>query len=141
MAPPISVSRAMRVAEFRAALRDFQSQNESILRELGMTPQRYLLLLFVKGALDGSSRPTMTELRERMKLSPNTVTELVDRVARDGLVVRDAGIDDQRVVFVRLTAKGTRAVDEAIRATTAQRREFALRFDTLARTFAAALRG
>jgi DNA-binding MarR family transcriptional regulator len=136
----VSVERVMRIAEFRAALRDFQSRGDRVLRELGLTPQRYLLLIFVKGALDGDGRPTMSELRERMKLSANTVTDFVDRAERDGLVAREAADDDQRFVHVRLTPAGERLLDDAILATAAGRREFATRFEAVARTFKAALR-
>lgn len=140
MAQRVPVERVMRVADFRAALREFLSRSESVLRGLGLTPQRYLLLVFVKGAVDGSSRATMSELRERLKLSPNTVTELVDRAERDGLVVREPGPGDQRVVVVRLTGTGEQAVDEAILATATHRHELAERFATLARAFDAATR-
>ena len=50
------------VAEFRAALRQFLHRTERIARQSGLTPQRYLLLLMVKGAPDGSEQSTVTEL-------------------------------------------------------------------------------
>ena len=59
----------MRVAEFRGALRRFLRTSERTARACGLTPQRYLLLLMVKGAPDGSERSTVTELEERLQLA------------------------------------------------------------------------
>ena len=38
-------------------------------RAAGLTPQRYLLLLMIKGAPDGSEQSTVTELAERLQLA------------------------------------------------------------------------
>jgi MarR family transcriptional regulator, organic hydroperoxide resistance regulator len=130
----------MRLAAFREALRDFESRTEHVLRAWGLTPQRYLLLVFVKGALDASERPTMSELRRRLKLSANSVTELVTRAEEAGLVVREPAEHDQRFVYVTLTDEGEQALAGALRETEEYRRDFAESFDTLATTFRAANR-
>jgi DNA-binding MarR family transcriptional regulator len=75
----VTTSEACAVAEFRAELRQFLRRTERIARQSDLTPQRYLLLLMVKGAADGSERSTVTELAERMQLAQSTVTELVSR--------------------------------------------------------------
>ena len=55
----ITTSDVVAVAEFRAALRRFLRRTERIARQSGLTPQRYLLLLMVKGApTAASSRPS-----------------------------------------------------------------------------------
>jgi DNA-binding MarR family transcriptional regulator len=101
-------SEAIHVANFRAALRDFQHETERVARKSGLTPQRYLLLLMVKGAADGSGQTTVTELAERMKLAQSTVTELVKRTETAGLVEREQSEADARVAHIRLTAEGER---------------------------------
>src|SRR5215831_12303093 len=73
---PMAVSEAIQVATFRSALRSFLRSSEQIARENGLTPQRHLLLLMIKGSPDGSERSTITELTDRMKLAQSTVTEL-----------------------------------------------------------------
>lgn len=135
MPPDLTVKRAIRAADFRAALRDFQSRTEQVLRTQGLTTQRYLLLLFVKGAADGNGRPTMSELRGRLKLSPNTVTELVTRAEEAGLVVREAAEGDLRFVHVTLTSRGERVLASAFAETEAYRRDLARSFDALAEAF------
>ena len=101
-------SEAMHVANFRAALRTFQHETEHVARANGLTPQRYLLLLMVKGAADGSGQTTVTELAERLKLAQSTVTELVKRAETAGLLEREQSETDARVAHIRLTDEGER---------------------------------
>jgi len=54
MDPPPSSNEIARVAAFRAALRVFLRKSERNARKSGLTPQRYLLLLMIEGAPDGS---------------------------------------------------------------------------------------
>lgn len=96
------------VAEFRAALRTFLRQSERVARQSGLTPQRYLLLLMIKGAPDGSGESTVTELARRLQLAQSTVTELVSRAEESGLVERRQSGRDGRVAYLRLTAEGER---------------------------------
>jgi DNA-binding MarR family transcriptional regulator len=96
------------VAEFRAALRTFLRQSERVARQSGLTPQRYLLLLMIKGAPDGSGESTVTELARRLQLAQSTVTELVSRAEETGLVERRQSGRDGRVAYLRLTAEGER---------------------------------
>ena len=85
----IPTSDVVAVAEFRSALRQFLRRTERIARQSGLTPQRYLLLLMVKGAPDGGEQSTVTELAERLQLAQSTVTELVSRAEEIGLLARE----------------------------------------------------
>ena len=105
----------VRVAEFRAALRGFLARAEKVARSSGLTPQRYLLLLMVRGAPDGSGRATITELADRLQLAQSTVTELVGRAAEAGLLRREPSGEDGRVAHVFLTEEGERRLAEAFR--------------------------
>jgi DNA-binding MarR family transcriptional regulator len=103
----------LRVAEFRSSLRRFLRRSETVARSAGLTPQRYLLLLMVKGAPDGSEQSTVTELAERLQLAQSTVTELVGRAEEAGLLRRQPSGLDGRVAHVRLTEEGERRLAQA----------------------------
>ena len=103
--PPVEIAR---VAEFRAALRAFLRKSERNARRSGLTPQRYLLLLMIKGSPDGREQSTVTELAERLQLAQSTVTELVRRAEEIGLVEREQSDADGRVAHLRLTSEGER---------------------------------
>ena len=104
----LTAEAAMRGAEFRSALRRFLRRSERIARSSGLTPQRYLLLLMIKGAPDGSEQSTVTELAERLQLAQSTVTELVRRAEEVGLVERKTSSVDGRVAHLRLSEEGER---------------------------------
>ena len=102
------VEDVVAVAEFRTALRRFARRSERVARQYGLTPQRYLLLLMIKGAADGKEQSTVTELADRLQLAQSTVTELVRRAEETGLVTREQSQDDARVAHLRLTPEGDR---------------------------------
>ncbi|MBV8080070.1 MAG: MarR family transcriptional regulator [Actinobacteria bacterium] len=121
----IESTAAARVAAFRTALRTFLRTSEKVARVHGLTPQRYLLLLMIKGAPDGSEQSTVTDLAARLSLGQSTVTELVKRAEQAGLIERERSEDDARVAHVRLTAEGERRFAEAF--TTLEEERAALR--------------
>jgi DNA-binding MarR family transcriptional regulator len=102
------VEDVVAVAEFRTALRRFARRSERVARQYGLTPQRYQLLLMIKGAADGKEQSTVTELADRLQLAQSTVTELVRRAEEIGLVAREQSPDDARVAHLRLTPDGDR---------------------------------
>src|SRR5438309_12062613 len=113
MVAAITTSDYVAVAEFRAGLRQFLRRSERNARQSGLTPQRYLLLLMIKGAPDGSEQSTVTELAERLQLAQSTVTELVRRAEETGLVEREQSASDGRVAHLRLTPEGDRRLMRA----------------------------
>ena len=112
-----------RVAAFRAALRVFLRKSEQNARKSGLTPQRYLLLLMIEGAPDGSGQSTVTELAERLQLAQSTVTELVRRAEETGLLERAQSASDGSVAYIRLTPEGTRRLLQAFTTNEQERQE------------------
>ena len=100
--------------KLRAALRGFLRASEQTARRNRLTPQRYTLLLMIKGAPDGSERSTVTELSQRLQLAQSTVTELVRRAEAAGLVAREPSTSDGRVAYLRLTDEGERRLASTI---------------------------
>lgn len=62
-----------------------------------------------------NSRLRMTELAERVVLTPSGVTHLVTRLERDGLVSRSVDDVDRRSFFATLTRAGHRRLRESRR--------------------------
>jgi len=117
-----TTTEVQQAAVFRVALRGFLRQTERCTEQAGLTPQRYLLLLMVKGAEDGTSRATISELAKRLHLAQSTVTELVNRAAAAGLVRRSSSSADARVVYVELTEDGEDRFAQAFEALTDERK-------------------
>src|SRR5438105_12007791 len=118
----IRTSDVVAVAEFRAGLRQFLRRAERNARAAGLTPQRYLLLLMIKGAPDHSEQSTVTELAERLQLAQSTVTELVRRAEETGLVERERSTVDGRIAHLRLTPEGESRLASAFTSNESERR-------------------
>jgi len=132
----IPLERVIQIAEFRANLRAFLRHNEHSCRRWGLTPQRFMLLLAVKGAPDGTEQQSITDLANRLQLSRNTVTELCVRAEEAGLLTREQSTRDQRVVCIRLTAEGERRLAGVIRENDDYRDELVAAFTNLTDSFA-----
>jgi DNA-binding MarR family transcriptional regulator len=55
---------------------------------------------------------SLSELSERIRAQNSTVTGIIDRMEREGLVVRSRSTEDRRVVHIKLTDKGARIARE-----------------------------
>ncbi|HET8528759.1 MAG TPA: MarR family transcriptional regulator [Gaiellaceae bacterium] len=127
----LNTNEVVDVAEFREALRRFLRQSERMARKAGLTPQRHLLLLMIKGASDGSEQSTVTELAERLQLAQSTVTELVSRAEEVGLVEREQSLSDARVAHLRLTPEGERRLAESFTELADEREQLRAAFASL----------
>ncbi len=79
----------------------FRIHNEFITR-MGMTPQQYYILSHL-WANDGTP---LNELAKVHGTAKSTITGIVDTMEKNGLVFRDRGANDRRVILIRLTEKG-----------------------------------
>ena len=120
------------VARIRAALRTFERSAEDAARAAGLTPQRYLLLLMVKGAPAGDERATITDVAERLKVEPHSITGAVTRAEEAGLVAREACTEDRRRMWIRLTPEGERRLEAVVRALAEQRERLLAAIDGVA---------
>ena len=123
--PPnaVSVTEVQDAAELRRRLRRFLAHGDTTVRRCGLTPQRYLLLLAVKGAPDGSETRTIGGLADDLQLAQSSATELVDRAEAAGLIVRTASPHDGRVVTISLSGEGESRFAAAFRALGGDRAE------------------
>jgi DNA-binding MarR family transcriptional regulator len=97
------------LARFRFGIRRYLRFSEETVRELGLTPQHYQLLLALKGFPD-RDWASIRELAERLQLRHHSVVELVNRAQGQGLVLRSAHPHDSRAVRVALTRDGEKII-------------------------------
>ena len=93
------------ISELRYQIRRFLRFSERAVREAGVTPLQYLLLLHLRG-FPGREWATIAELAERLQAQHHGTVALVSRCEKLGLVVKRSGRPDRRQVQVRLAAKG-----------------------------------
>jgi DNA-binding MarR family transcriptional regulator len=119
------VTNFRQIARMREALRAFEAAAETTARAHRLTPQRYLLLLMVKGAPDGTERAQVGDVAARLRLAPHTVTGAVTRAEAAGLVRRERCTDDRRRTWISLTDEGERRLGAAVAALAPERARLA----------------
>ena len=77
---------------------------ELVLKPVGITPQQFNVLRILRGAEpEGLCR---NELRDRMLSRMPDMTRLLDRMEEAGLVIRERGDRDRRLVRTHITPRG-----------------------------------
>jgi DNA-binding MarR family transcriptional regulator len=119
----VAADEVLQAAEVRRIRRRFLAHGDAAVRRVGLTPERYLLLLAVKGAPDRSEARSIGQLCDDLQRAQSSVTELVDRAEAAGLVVRSVTDSDARVVRVRLTSRGEDRLQTGLIAIRAERKQ------------------
>ena len=94
---------------FRQALRGFLAASEAISRRAGITQQQYQAMLAVRTW--PSLTMTMKDLSEQLLLTHHAAVQLVNRLAKAGLVERMPSSTDRRSVHLKLSRDGAALVD------------------------------
>jgi DNA-binding MarR family transcriptional regulator len=85
-------------------------REDTVLTRVGLTTEQYTVLLAVE-CLDAPVR--ITDIAQSLGRSTNSVSMLVDRMVKAGLVERMRDVGDRREVHVVMTAKGEQALKPA----------------------------
>ena len=101
---PLDPAQYQALAGFRLAMRRFLAAAEGISKSAGLTQAQYQALLAIKTW--PSHAMTMGDLAEQLLLTHHGAVQLVDRMARVGVVERAPSQTDRRSVIVRLTTEG-----------------------------------
>lgn len=105
---PIDEDGFVGLAGFRQALRRFLTFSEAAATSAGVTTQQYQAMLAIRASRKRAL--AIKDLAEELLLRPNGAVQLVDRLEGLGMVRRDAGQRDRRVVIVSLTKLGERVI-------------------------------
>mgnify|MGYP002623480637 CR=1 FL=1 len=80
-----------------------------LLEPLGLTYPQYLVML----VLWEQDNLTVSDICHRLMLDTNTLTPMLQRMEREGFIVRTHGIVDGRQTLVSLTKKGKHLEEQA----------------------------
>ena len=96
------------IADFRATMTHLKcAMSERVLRAGISMGQLHILF-----ALQRTGDMTMTQLADHLAVSLSNATGIVDRIEERGYVERQRVPEDRRVVSIRVTAAGSRLLDE-----------------------------
>lgn len=80
-----------------------------VLEELGLTYPQYVAVV----ALWEEDEQTVKGLSDKLFLEPSTVTPMLKRLEAMGYLTRTRGVEDERIVKVRLTEAGRKLREKA----------------------------
>jgi len=120
----VKLSDYRALAEFRYQIRRFIHFSEEAARHAAVEPQHHQLMLAIKGKSEDEPA-RIAYLAERLQIQHHSAVELVDRLDKKGLIKRTRGEHDRREVFVQLTPRGERILDELTVHTSAELRSAA----------------
>ena len=80
-----------------------------LFSKYGLTTEQWRVLMAIKAR--GPLRPV--DIASLLERGPNTISQLVDRMVKAGLVRRTRDKKDRRAVFVSMTDKGKEAIEPA----------------------------
>jgi DNA-binding MarR family transcriptional regulator len=93
----------------RKIIRAIDLHSKRLERESGLTGPQLLLLRLIAG----SGQLTAGVIAREVSLSQATVTSIIDRLERKGLLQRVRNTEDKRKVMLHLTAAGEAALEQA----------------------------
>lgn len=85
-----------------AVARGFLKQQASVFFNVKVTMPQFIILDFLKK--EGESK--MTDIAHSLSVTTAAMTGIVDRLVREGYVVRVSDPKDRRIIRVRLTSQG-----------------------------------
>lgn len=83
---------------------------EIMFSKVGLTPQKYMILMAIRLMKDPA---TVSSVAQWLDRNTNSVSLIVDRMKKDGLVARARNLGDRRTVRLSLTQKGKEKLDQA----------------------------
>ena len=106
MTPPVSPDLKSDVDQVLEAIIYLYTESRRITKELAKRADLTGPQLTVVKLLEQVGDLSLSELSDKIRAQNSTVTGIIDRMEREGLVTRERSKEDRRVVHIRLTAKG-----------------------------------
>jgi DNA-binding MarR family transcriptional regulator len=112
MSSPVSSELKNDVDQVLEAIIYLYTESRRVTKELARRADLTGPQLTVVKMLEQVGELSLSELSERIRAQNSTVTGIIDRMEREGLVVRERSKEDRRVVYIRLTPKGKKLAEE-----------------------------
>jgi DNA-binding MarR family transcriptional regulator len=101
----------------RAVAQVINDQANTWLQPLGLTAGKYNYLAAIYASARGAGTPGLTpnELRKLIHSTSASVTQMLNTLVREGLVIREDHTQDKRSVVITMTSEGKRVFEAAFR--------------------------
>lgn len=79
----------------------------------GYNPSEFKVLVTIKHGTEEKSDLKVSEISQKLHVTPPTVTQIINLLEKDGLVERTNDPEDRRAVKIKLTSKGIEVTEQA----------------------------
>ena len=110
--PPVSPDLKSEVDQVLEAIIYLYTESRRITKELAKRADLTGPQLTVVKLLQTVGDLSLSELSDKIRAQNSTVTGIIDRMEREGLVLRERSKEDRRVVHIKLTPKGKALADD-----------------------------
>ena len=110
--PPLNPELKSDVDQVLEAIIYLYTESRRITKELAKRADLTGPQLTVVKLLEQVGDLSLSELSDKIRAQNSTVTGIIDRMEREGLVLRERSKEDRRVVHIGLTAKGSALAKE-----------------------------
>lgn len=93
-----------------------RKKGREILSDMNITDPQFIALQYIIN----NQQLTIGELSQKMSLACSTITDLIDRMEKNHLVLREKDEQDKRVVRLKVQPKGNEIVEQVLK----KRREY-----------------
>jgi DNA-binding MarR family transcriptional regulator len=77
----------------------------------------------VLGFIKNQEKPSMKNLADFLAITPPSATSLIEGMAEDKLIIRRFNPSDRRVVYLQITAKGSKVLEKGFKEMTSHMKE------------------
>jgi MarR family transcriptional regulator, organic hydroperoxide resistance regulator len=110
--PPVPPDIKPEIDAILEAIVYLSTESRRITKELARRADLTGPQLTVLKLLEGLGDLSLSDLSERIRAQNSTVTGIIDRMEREGLVVRARSTEDRRVVHIKLTDRGAKIAEQ-----------------------------
>lgn len=104
--PPVSPEIKSEVDQVLEAILYLYTESRRVTKELARRADLTGPQLTVVKLLEHIGDLSLSSLSEKIGAQNSTVTGIIDRMEREGLVTRERSTEDRRVVYIKLSEKG-----------------------------------
>ncbi|MCM3727484.1 MarR family transcriptional regulator [Neobacillus cucumis] len=95
------------------AFQQFRKTGRNEKKIAGFNPSEFRVLFLIQRANENNSEMKVSEISQKLRVTPPTVTQIINGLEKDGYIERTINPEDRRAVKISLTEAGLKATEQA----------------------------
>jgi len=95
------------------AFQQFRKAGRQEKKIAGFNPSEFRVLFLIQRANENNREMKVSEISQKLRVTPPTVTQIINGLEKDGYIERTINPEDRRAVKISLTEAGLSATEQA----------------------------